>query len=76
MIPRRFKLVYAERTVAYGVLWSDNSASVKWGPYGEGRERHQSFVTWPNMEYALEHSFTPEFDTTKPKLEWIDEEVK
>lgn len=77
MIPRRFKLVLDERTVAYGVLWADNSASVRWAPYGGERTGHQSFVMWPNMAYALEHSFTPPGDSTKPTLEWIDqEEVK
>jgi len=74
VIPRRFRLVYEERTVAYGVQWADNSASVRWSPYGDERSRHQSFVMWPNMAYALEHSFTPEHNSVKPTLEWIDEE--
>lgn len=67
--PRRFRLVLEETIiVAFGVLWSDNSATVRWF----GDDSHQSFVIWPNMERAVERSFSAPGSKVPVVLEWID----
>lgn len=67
-LPLRFKLMEGEKVVAYGVQWSDNSASVNWVT----DDAHTSFVLWPSMTSALEHVFTPNNSGQHPVIEWID----
>lgn len=68
--PRRFRLVLEETViVAFGVLWSDNSATVRWF----ADDAHQSFVIWPNMERAIARSFSAPGSTVPVVMEWIDQ---
>lgn len=66
--PRRFRLVLEDTLMAFGVLWSDNSATVRWF----GDDSHQSFVIWPDMERAVERSFSAPGSKVPVVLEWID----
>lgn len=54
--------------VAQGVVWSDNSASIRW----LGNKDHVSVVFWPDIEVAVDNAFTPT-DDLDPDIQWIDE---
>lgn len=69
--PRRFRLRGPTGVVeAHGVVWDNNSASIKW----IGDRDHVSFVVWPDMTKALAANFNGSGDSGRNiTVEWIDE---
>lgn len=67
--PRRFRLTDKGRTVANGVVWSDDSCSIRW--YAD--MAHFSTVHWPDSTKAMEHAFG-RIGGLSYVLEWIDSE--
>lgn len=65
--PRRFRLTKDGSTVAHGVIWGDDSCSVRW--YGD--KDHFSTVHWPNSAKAIANAFMP--NGAEPYvLVWVD----